>query len=155
MLDKKQVYDLIEGYDIGMMTNINEQGKLVSHPMTRQGDLKDDALWFFSKRNSEKVRELMKNNSVNIAFNDDDYISVSGEIEIVDDVEMKKQLWSKGLEAFYEGGPENDQLILLKVDIDSIEYWTSDNILKNAFEFVKGMTTDKKPDLGENDALEI
>ncbi len=26
---------------------------------------------------------------------------------------------------------------------------------ENAFEFVKGMTTDKKPNLGENDALEI
>ena len=155
MLNKIEVYDLIKDYDIGMMTNINEGGKLVSHPMTRQGEMKDDAIWFFSKRDSEKVRELEKNNSVNISFTGDDYISVSGDVEVVDDVMMKKELWSKGLEAFYDCGPESEEIILLKVNIDSLEYWTSDNIVKNAFEFAKGILTDEKPDLGENDALEI
>lgn len=154
-MDKEKVYKLIKDYDIGMMTNVNESGKLVSHPMTRQGDIEDDVLWFFSERDSEKTTELKKNNSVNISFSGDDYISVSGTVEIVDDVETKKDLWSKANKTFFDGGPEDDQVILLKVNIDSVEYWTSDNILKNAFEFAKGMATDKDPDLGENDALEI
>ncbi len=141
MLKKKEIYKLIKSYDIGMMTNITEHGKLVSHPMTRQGEMKDDAIWFFSERNSEKVIELEKNRSVNISFSGDEYISVSGEVEIVDDVKIKKELWSKAMEAFYEGGPENDQIIL--------------NIFKNAFEFAKGIVTDKEPDLGENEAVEI
>lgn len=155
MLNKEEVYDLIKEHDIGMMTNINEDGKLVSHPMTRQGDLKDESLWFFSKLNSEKVRELIKNNSVNVSFSDDDYISISGKVEIVNDVRTKKELWSKELETFYEGGPESDQIILLKVKIDSLEYWTSENFLKSAFEFAKGMVTDEKPDLGEHDAIDV
>lgn len=154
-MDKEKVYKLIKDYDIGMMTNVNESGKLVSHPMTRQGDIEDDVLWFFSERDSEKTTELKKNNSVNISFSGDDYISVSGTVEIVDDVETKKDLWSKANKTFFDGGPEDDQVILLKVNIDSVEYWTSDNILKNAFEFAKGMATDEDPDLGENDALEI
>ncbi len=155
MLNKEQIYDLIKNYDIGMMTNINEDGKLVSHPMTRQGEIKDDVLWFFSKRNSEKTKELKKNSSVNIAFIGDDYISVSGQAEIVDDVKTKKELWSKGSEAFFDEGPESDEIILLKINIDSLEYWTSGNIVKNAFEFAKGIVTDKKPDMGKNDALEV
>ncbi len=59
------------------------------------------------------------------------------------------------MDAFYEGGPENDQIVLIKVNIDSLEYWTSNNIFKNAFEFAKGIITDKEPDLGENEAVEI
>lgn len=154
MLDKEEIYDLISDYDIGMMTNINENGKLVSHPMTRQGDLKDNVLWFFTSKNSEKVTELKKNNSVNVAFHDEDSISVSGHIEMVDDLDKKKELWSKELDAFYEG-PEDEEVILLKMDIDSIEYWTADNKFESAFEFVKGMVSDEEADPGKHDAIDL
>lgn len=155
MLNKEEVYDLIKKHDIGMMTNINEDGNLVSHPMTRQGDIEDDSIWFFSKKNSEKVREILKNRNVNVSFSDSDYISISGIAEIVDDVKTKQELWSKELDAFYDGGPENDQIILLKVKIDSLEYWTSDNFLKSAFEFAKGVVTGEKSDMGKHDAMDI
>lgn len=154
-MDKEKIFDLISNYDVGMMTNINEEGNLVSHPMTRQGEVKDDVLWFFSESNSEKIEEMKKNSSVNVAFIGNDYISVTGNAEIVDDIETKKELWSKGSEAFFNKGPEDEGIILVKINIDSIEYWTTDNIVKNAFEFAKGMVTDKKPDMGENDAIEV
>lgn len=154
MLKKEEIMDLIKDQDIGMMTNIDENGKLVSHPMTRVGDLEDDLLWFFTSRNSEKVTELKKNNAVNMAFHDGDSISISGHAELVDDLEKKKELWSKELEVFFEG-PEDEQVILLKVDIDSIEYWTVDNKMKSAFEFVKGMVSDEEADLGEHDAINL
>lgn len=155
MISEKEVFDLIEDYDIGMMTNINEDGNLVSHPMTRKGDLREDALWFFSKRNSEKIRELIKNNTVNISFTGKEYLSVSGIVEIVDDISLKKEFWSKDLEAFYEGGPESSDTVLIKLNIESLEYWTTDNIFKSAFEFVKGIVTDEKSDLGKHDALDL
>lgn len=156
MLSKEEILELINDYDIGMMTNVNEQGKLVSHPMTRQGEVNSDVLWFITHRNSEKVTELKKNNAVNIAFHDDDSISVSGHVEIVDDVAKKKELWSKAIEVFFDEGPESDQIILLKVNMDSIEYWTADNKVKSAFEFVKGMVTDETADdIGENDAIDV
>ena len=155
MVKKKKVYDLIKKNEIGMMTNINEEGQLVSHPMTRQGDLKDDTLWFFSTRDSEKVRELIKNKSVNVSFSDDGFVSVSGQVEIVDDVSIKKELWSKSAEAFYDGKPEDYEVVLIKVKIESLEYWKSDNILKSAFELIKGMVSDEKPDMGENEAVEV
>lgn len=154
MLKKEEVMDLIKDQNIGMMTNIDEDGKLVSHPMTREGDLKDDLLWFFTSRDSEKVTELKKNNAVNVAFHDGDSISISGHVELVDNLEKKKELWSKELEVFFEG-PEDEQIILLKVDIDSIEYWTADNKMKSAFEFVKGMVSDEEADLGEHDAIDL
>lgn len=154
MLTKEKVFDLIKDHDIGMMTNINEDGKLVSHPMTRKGDLTDDVLWFFSYKDSEKVTELMKNNTVSVTFADDDFISISGHVEFVDDLAKKKELWSRDLKAFYDE-PENDRIILLKVTMDSVEYWTADNKVKSAFEFFKGMVTDEKPDLGEHDAIDL
>lgn len=156
MLNKKEVLELINDYDVGMMTNINENGKLVSHPMTRQSEVTDDVLWFLTHRDSEKVTELQKNNAVNIAFHDNDSISVSGHVEIVDNVAMKKELWSKATDVFYDEGPESEQIVLLKVIIDSIEYWTADNPIKSAFEFVKGMATDDTADdLGEHDAIDM
>lgn len=156
MLKKKEVYELINEYDVGMMTNINEEGKLVSHPMTLQGEVTSDVLWFITHRNSEKVTELKKNNEVNVAFHDNDSISVSGQVEIVDDVAKKKELWSKTIEVFYDEGPESEQIILLKVNIESIEYWTADNKIKSAFEFVKGMVTDETADdMGEHDAIDV
>ncbi len=156
MLTKQEVYELINDYDVGMMTNMNEEGKLVSHPMTHQGEVTSDVLWFITHRDSEKVTELKKNNIVNVAFHDADSISVSGQVEIVDDVAKKKELWSKAVEAFYDEGPESDQIVLLKVNIDSIEYWTADNKIKSAFEFVKGMVTDETvDDIGEHDAIDV
>lgn len=155
MVNKEKIYELINDQDIAMMTNINEAGKLVSHPMTRQGEVNDDVLWFFTHQDSEKVTELQKNNLVNVAFNDGDSISISGHVEIVDDVAKKKELWSKKLDAFYEDGPENANVVLLKVNIDSLEYWTSDNKIESAYEFVKGMVTDDEADLGEHDAIDL
>lgn len=156
MVNKDKIYELVNDFDVAMMTNIDENGKLVSHPMTLQNEVKDDVLWFFTHKDSEKVTELKKQNAVNIAFHDGDSISISGHVQMIDDVAKKKELWSKELEAFYKGGPESDEIILLKVNVDSLEYWTADNKLKSAFEFVKGMVTDDIPeDIGEHDAIEL
>lgn len=65
-------------------------------------------------------------------------------------------MWLKTVEVFYDKGPESDLIVLLKVNIDSIEYWTADNKMKSAFEFVKGMVTDEiADDLGEHDTIDV
>jgi len=62
-------------------------------------------LWFCSNLDSEKVKQIRKNNRANVCFGSDEHsVSLTGEIEILTDAAVKQEVWYKGVEGFYAGG---------------------------------------------------
>jgi general stress protein 26 len=50
-------------------------------------------------------------------------VSVEGRAEVVEDDARKRDLWEGQLEEWFEGGPEDDRIVLLKVRAERIHAW--------------------------------
>lgn len=112
--------------DICMMQTVGEDG-VNTRPMSNNGEVQYDGdNWFFARSDSTKVSEILEDDRVHLTFSDNegaDYISVWGTGEVVDDVELKKQFWQESLERWFEDGPEDPKVTLIKVSAHKIQSW--------------------------------
>ncbi len=123
----KKVADLIDDIGIGMLTSEDAHGSLVSRPMQALEIDAAGSLWFFTSADSHKVDESPK---VNVAFADADdasYVSVSGRGALVKDRAKIDELWTAMAKPWFPNGKDDPNLALLRVDVDSAEYWDSNS----------------------------
>ena len=88
----------------------------------------DGDLWFFCYDDSPKAQQIRMNPEVNISFANDkqsEWTSLSGRAEIVHDRQQAERLWSAPLKVWFPDGLDTDGLSLIKVHVDSAEYWDS------------------------------
>ncbi len=124
--ERTKVAELIKGIRIAMLTTTANDGSLVSHPMTTRDVEFDGTVWFVSKRSFGQVRNIEARPQVNVAFvTDSTWVSLSGAASVVDDVATLTELWSAFTDSWLEGGPDNPDNILIRVDAQSAQYWDS------------------------------
>ncbi len=118
--------ELISNIGFAMLTTVRPDGTLHSCPMASSPVDPDGIIWFFSANNTEKVEAIRTSQRVNLAYIDHSaqrYISVSGYCELVRDHAKAKELWNPDYKAWFSGGLDNPNLILLKVNVQQAEYW--------------------------------
>lgn len=133
-----KVKEMIKDIETAMLSTISEGG-INSRPMQTQDIEFDGDLWFLTKKDTTKFREIMENPSVNIAYVGQSYVSIRGTAEIVDDLERKKELWKKGYEKFLDTTYEDPNIILIKVRSETAEYWETGNKMKTVKAFFRKM----------------
>ncbi|NML17861.1 pyridoxamine 5'-phosphate oxidase family protein [Azohydromonas caseinilytica] len=126
--DIGKLWDMIKGMRFGMFTTRHENGHLHSRPMTTQNrrDEEADALWFFMSRSSEPFADVQREQQVNVAYADtssDTYVSVSGLAEAVKDPQLRRALWNTPTQAWFPNGPDDPDVVLVRVRITHAEYW--------------------------------
>jgi general stress protein 26 len=118
----QKVVELIEAVGPGMLTTVNAEGQLGSRPMSPLLLDEDGALWFFSRRAFHADGPT----PVNLAFVQPDqalYLSISGNGFAVEDRRRVGHLWSSTARLWFADGPEDPQLLLLRVDIVLAVCW--------------------------------
>ncbi|MCA0145708.1 pyridoxamine 5'-phosphate oxidase family protein [Blastococcus sp. LR1] len=155
--DTRKVAELIKGERFAFLTTIAPGGKLTSRPMTLQEVEFDGDLWFFAERGSHPVLHIAATPQVNVGVGSGGtWVSLTGNAVVVDDVAKKKELWNSGVEAWFPQGPDDDSVVLIKVDGDSAEYWNAPGgRLATAFSFVKAKATGERIESGENEKVEL
>lgn len=122
----RTVGDAMAAIDFCMMQTVGEHG-VNTRPMSNNGEVQYDGdNWFFARRSSTKVAEIRADDRVHLAFADHagpSFISVWGTGEVVDDVDMKKRLWQPSLERWFDKGPEDPDVTLIKVSAQRIQTW--------------------------------
>ncbi len=112
--------------DFCMMQTVGEHG-VNTRPMSNNGEVQYDGdNWFFARTGSTKIAEISADDRVQLTFSDHDgpsFISVWGSGTIVDDADLKKKYWHKGLEQWFENGPEDPEVSLIKVSAERIQTW--------------------------------
>jgi general stress protein 26 len=155
----KKLGELIEGINIAMLTTIDDDGALRSRPMGTQQIEFDGDLWFFAGASSAKAHEVRRDQRVNVSYADPDnqrYVSVSGTAKLVRDQAKLKQLWNPIFKAWFPQGLEDPDLALLKVNVEQAEYWDAPSGKVVALlGFVKALATGKRPEIGENEKLDL
>lgn len=159
---QQRLNELIKDIRFAMFTTVDSHGKLRSRPMTVQKDADSGrdvtkCLWFFMSRKSETVTEFSHSPSVNVAFADTDndtYVSVSGQAQLVEDLAMKDRLWSKMNEAWFPAGVQDPDLALVQVEIDEAEFWNvKESKLVQMFKIAKATFSDQPPNVGTHGKL--
>ncbi|PAE24867.1 pyridoxamine 5'-phosphate oxidase family protein [Bacillus sp. 7894-2] len=142
--------ELIKDIDTAMLTTVTEEG-LVSRPMKTQEVEFDGDLWFFTKKETAKYEEILHDQDVNVAYAGKSYVSVRGKAEIVEDLEKKKELWSKAYEEIMQTSYDDSNVVLIKVKTEAAEYWETGNFTKKAAFLFKRMTgqNSKSTDINE------
>ena len=146
--------ELIKDVDTAMLTTATEEG-LVSRPMKTQEVEFDGDLWFFTKKETNKYDEILHNQDVNVAYAGKSYVSVRGRAEIVEDLNKKKELWSKMYEKIMQTSYDDPNVILIKVNVEAAEYWEGGNYIKKMVYYYKRMTGQSSETIDINETLEL
>lgn len=152
-----KVTDIINDSHIGMFTTINEKGALVSRPLAVQ-DVKDDGdMWFFTGEGTSQVAHIGAEPRVNVSFGKGtEWVSVAGIAEVVRDRAKIRELWNQAVEAWFPDGPDTPEVVLLRVDSDSAEYWTSPGgTAATVLQWVKSKVTHSRMSVGESGTVEL
>jgi general stress protein 26 len=162
-LEKKldDLYKLIDGIEVAMVTTRRDDGHLVSRPMQTQRRTTGTDLWFMTNVESEKFEELARDAHVNLAYYKDrtrEWVSVSGHAILTRDRDLIDSLYQPDWKAWLgdagdgkrDGGPHDPRIALILVEADSVVYSKSDRPAPLVlFQIVKGMITGDPPKVAD------
>jgi general stress protein 26 len=129
--DLSAVARLLAELDICSFTTSSKDGALHGRPMSNNGQVEYDGdSWFFAREDSRKVAEIDADRHVALGFIDTPngtWVNVDGEAEVIrDDVERKRELWQEDLMRWFENGPDDSSVVLIKVRARHIDAWARD-----------------------------
>jgi len=165
----EQLYELIDGIEVAMLTTRRPDGSLVSRPMQTQARRAGTDLWFVTSVETGKIEELLDEPQVNLGYYKDrtrEYVSVSGRARVIRDKALIHELYKPDWKAWFgdeggerDGGPDDPRLALIEVTADSAYYLKSDKPqLLQLFGVAKAIVTGEPPqagDMGQLDRSEL
>ena len=153
----RKVAELLDDSHIAMLTTRAPDGTLMSRPMAIQTVEFDGDLWFFADRGSHAVTHVVADPRVNVAVaGSSSWVSLAGIATVVHDDVRKRDLWNKGVEAWFPDGPDADHIVLLRVEGESAEYWDSPGgRVATLISYAKARVTGKPYDGGENEKVDL
>jgi general stress protein 26 len=155
--ETRKVAELLKDERTAVFTTTAPDGTLMSRPMSMQEVEFDGDLWFFASRSSRKVAQITANPQVNVATSgSSSWVSLTGHAVVIDDLARKQKLWNPVVSAWFPEGPEDPDVVLLRVDAASAEYWdTPGGRLASVISFAKAKVTGKPYDGGENETVRL
>jgi len=152
----RKVAELIKDHRLAMLTTRDPFGTLMSRPMALQEVEFDGDLWFFAERGSRKVLHVGASPQVNVTVSGSgSWVSLTGEASVVEDVAKKRELWNAGAEAWLPQGPDDDSVVLIRVEGHSAEYWDTPGRVATALSFAKAKMTGRRFSGGENERVDL
>jgi general stress protein 26 len=160
------LYALIDGVEVAMMTTRRADGLLVSRPMATQRRTAGTDLWFMTNRESAKFEDLALDPHVNVCYFKDrtrEWVSVSGTAILSQDRDLVDALYSPDWRTWlgdqggkYDAGPRDPRIALILVEALAVTYGKKDRSTPMVlFEMARGIVTGRPPtvadvrDLGE------
>jgi general stress protein 26 len=145
--------ELLEEFGIAMLVTRTPEGQLRARPMALAEVQPDGTLWFLTDRHSAKVDELVRDEHVGVTMQSKTkFVSLSGKASQVDDCERVSRLWKVEWKVWFPGGKDDPNLVLLRVDGETGEYWDNSGTggLKYLIEAGKALLTGSRPDVEDD-----
>jgi general stress protein 26 len=156
----EELYSLVEGIDIAMLTSRNFDGTLVSRPMSTQEKRPHVDFWFVTSTETHKVDEIQAQPEVNLAYYNNksrEWVSVSGTARIITDRDLIRTLYKPDWKAWFgdeggnkNGGPNDPRLVLIEVEAHEATYLKSNEPRAvQLFKVAKALLTGNAPKIGD------
>ena len=145
----------IKDVRFGMFTTTDADNMLTSRPLTSQQIDNEGNMWFFTSDEAGFTHDLEHHPEVNVSFSNPDqqlYLSVCGRAYLLKDRAKARELWNPELNAWYRGGLDDPHLVMIRVKIQSAEYWDAGaSKMKQLFQVAKAaMTGRARMPMGEH-----
>ena len=133
-----------------LFTTMTDSRPLPTRPMALQTVEADGSFYFFSAASSNKNDQLQEDSNVQLLFSNNgssEYLSVYGTASISQDRAKIKELWNEFAKIWFQDGPDDPDLTLIRVQPQQARYWdTKHNKMvqwaKMAASMVSGKTMD-------------
>jgi general stress protein 26 len=123
--------------DMTMMLGISGVDESHTRPMTAQLEGEEGGpIWFFTATDNDLVQQLAGNDRAIATFASKDhnlFATVHGNLRVDTDRAVIDRLWNRFVAAWYEGGKDDPNLALLRLDPDAGQVWA------DASSFVAGI----------------
>jgi general stress protein 26 len=152
----EHVWALITRCPVCMMAT-RDDGVIRARPMTPTYDPPDNAIYFLTDERRHKDDEIAVDPNVCLVFQneqDDDYASISGTAEVIDDRARIAELWSLFHKARWNG-PTDPNIRLVKVTPNSAEFWNGGNLLITSIKMLAATISGKPRDVAYNKKVQM
>ena len=143
--ERDKVWDLIKDAHSAVLVTSASDGSLQSRPMGCLQKEFDGTLWFLTFRHSPKAAEIATNDHVLVSYANPskyEYVSVTGRGRVDEDRGRIKELWTESLRVWFPDGPDNPELALLAVEVETATYWTkAASLASYAWAYVRARVT--------------
>ena len=126
------LYALIDGIEIAMLTTRRADGHLVSRPMQTQERESGVDLWFMTNVESVKLDDLMNDPHVNLAYYNNgsrEWVSVAGIATVSTDRDLVRELYKPDWKAWLgddggdrDGSANDPRIALILVEAETVTY---------------------------------
>lgn len=148
--DMERVWKLVEKVRFCMLSTL-EGEDIRARPMTAHLDRDDHVIYFLSDAASPKDEDIAKNPSVGLAFadvDDQNYVSISGRAQIINDREKIAELWSTPARAWWDS-PDDPSIRILKVTARDAHYWDGPGSAASYIKLLSAAAAGGRPDVGD------
>ncbi len=146
---ERRLWDEIEKDQIGMLGVV---GAAAHHlqPMTAFVEPAANRLWFFTRNDTDLVRQIGPGQPAMFVFQQRDLRAcIGGALSVRQDRERIDRYWNAVVAAWYPQGKDDPHLTLLCLACDDGRVWISDaGPMRFAWEIAKANATGQTPDLG-------
>jgi general stress protein 26 len=137
---RQKCLDLMETADAAYLSTIDSNGfpqiRVMGNLRNREqcriaeelfaGHKEDFLIYMLTGHSSDKMRHIRANSKVGVYFcNSAEFhtLLLVGNVEEIDDLDLKKRIWQDEWKMHWPGGPEDTEFIILKLLPDSAKGW--------------------------------
>jgi len=156
----KKLMELATDIDMCLFcTNLKGTDGSTCRPMSTAGVDENGDIWFFSTRDSDKNREIQKDNHVQLFYSHpgkNSYMVVNGTAVVSFDKQKIEELWSPLAKTWFKEGVDDPNISLIQITNVNAYYWdTRGNKMVNFFKMIASVATGKTLVDAEEGTLDI
>jgi len=126
---EETIGNLIDKQTVSFISSIDENGypntKAMLAPVKREGI---KTIYWHTNSPSMRVKQYRDNPKACIYFCDKRFfcgVMLKGIMEVVDDIEVKKEIWKDEFSMYYQGGMDGGDFIILKFTAETGRYYSN------------------------------
>jgi general stress protein 26 len=154
--DIDRLWALIEDIPVAMVIT-RQGGRMRARPMAMRPDRKEGAIYFLTDVDAPKAEEIRRDETICLALSDNrnqNYVSIAGRAEIIDDPERVKEIWSIYDKAFWSD-KDDRRIRILRVTLESAEFWQGAGAIVTAVKLVAAIVSGERMNVGQNEKVEF
>ena len=155
----KKIGELIGDIRICMMTTSDGNGGFDSRPMATQKTEFDGTVWFLTRNESGKVREIESDDHIGLMYanpDDSSYVSIKGRASVGHDQAKIHELWNPMYKAWFPEGEDDPGIAVMRVDVTEAQYWeASSSKLIFGVKYLAAAVTGGSVDVGETGRVKV
>lgn len=125
---REQLFERLRKTPVAMVATTADDGGVRLRPLTTLAAEKPGVLWFFVAADGGVAAEVRARPEVILSYaepGDNAYVALSGRASVLRDPARAKELWTPLAGAWFNEGPSDPRLALLRVDLERGEAWES------------------------------